>query len=457
MRTSEKVIIGVFPAELGRLLKRPFFCATGQNEIAPVKPSFIKLSDPAQMHAQQQENGPKLQVFMARDDAARDRVFAFRYRVLVEASGLQSDYADHEAKTVREPLDHGALQIYVADMQSGETAAALRLNAGALDSKIGDIGKMAGFGPFKEFSANALTMTSMLVIAPKYQTSSAASLAISAAYKMARKCGSLFDFTQCAPEMLPLYQKLGYRKFRDNFMDDTLGYQVPLVLVTQDYGHLTFVRSPLGAIARKMTNSSETASWFNRTFPDYANVPIESTLNDEDFWYLLARKLNQSPLAGIALLDGLTYSEAIEFMRAGSVLDCPAGGRIMKKGQIGREMYVILSGAVKVLAGADDAVVARLEKGELFGELAYLSESPRTADIIADEDVELLVLTQKMMEKALAEMPAIAARILFNLSLILCGRLKNSTAVLVSAAQGQKSDASAGEAMPESPEIAEAG
>jgi CRP-like cAMP-binding protein len=206
-----------------------------------------------------------------------------------------------------------------------------------------------------------------------------------------------------------------------------------------------------------MTNSSETASWFNRTFPDYANVPIESTLNDEDFWYLLARKLNQSPLAGIALLDGLTYSEAIEFMRAGSVLDCPAGGRIMKKGQIGREMYVILSGAVKVLAGADDAVVARLEKGELFGELAYLSESPRTADIIADEDVELLVLTQKMMEKALAEMPAIAARILFNLSLILCGRLKNSTAVLVSAAQGQKSDASTGEEMPESPEIAEAG
>lgn len=409
------------------------------------------------MHAQQHENGPKLQVFMARDDATRDRVFAFRYRVLVEASGLQSEYADHKTKTIREPLDHGALQIYVADMQSGETVAALRLNAGALDSKIGNISEMGGFGPFNEFSAKALTMTSMLVIAPKYQTSSAASLAISAAYKMARKCGSLFDFTQCSPEMLPLYQKLGYRKFRDNFMDDTLGYQVPLVLVTHDYGHLTFVRSPLGAIARKMNNSSDTASWFNRTFPDYANVPIESTLNDEDFWYLLARKLNQSPLAGIALLDGLTYSEAIEFMRAGTVLDCPAGGRIMKKGQIGREMYVILSGAVKVLAGADEAVVATLEKGELFGELAYLSESPRTADIVAADDVELLVLTQKMMEKALADMPAIAARILFNLSLILCGRLKNSTDGLVTAASRQMDDDCAQQDASHSPDAAMAG
>lgn len=386
----------------------------------------------------QKDTGPRLQVFMARDDAARDRVFAFRYRVLVEATGLEPNYADHKTKMIREPLDHGALQIYVTDMESGETAAALRLNAGALDSKISDIGDLDGFGPFKEFGASALTMTSMLVIAQKYQTGSAASLAISAAYKMARKCGSQFDFTQCAPEMLPIYQKLGYRKFRENFMDDALGYQVPLVLVTQDYGHLTFVRSPLGAIARKMNNSSETASWFIRNFPDYANAPIESTLNDEDFWYLLARKLNQSPLAGITLLDGLAYSEAIEFIRAGTVLDCPAGGQIMKKGQIGREMYVILSGTVKVLAGEDNAVVATLERGELFGELAYLSEAPRTADIVAAENVELLVLTQKMMEKALADMPAIAARILFNLSLILCGRLKHSTDELVSAARAQE-------------------
>ena len=46
---------------------------------------------------------------------------------------------------------------------------------------------------------------------------------------------------------------------------------------------------------------------------------------------------------------------------------------IVKTGQMGREMFVILSGTVKVLAGPDKAEVARLNRGDIFGELAYLS------------------------------------------------------------------------------------
>ncbi|MSP43215.1 MAG: cyclic nucleotide-binding domain-containing protein [Alphaproteobacteria bacterium] len=61
------------------------------------------------------------------------------------------------------------------------------------------------------------------------------------------------------------------------------------------------------------------------------------------------------------------------FIRAGSVLNCRKNMPIVKTGQMGREMFVILSGTVKVLAGPDKAEVARLNRGDIFGELAYLS------------------------------------------------------------------------------------
>ena len=154
---------------------------------------------------------------------------------------------------------------------------------------------------------------------------------------------------------------------------------------------------------------------------------------DDEFWHFLARKLNQSPTAGIPLLEGLNYQEAMAFIRAGSVLNCRKNMPIVKSGQMGREMFVILSGAVKVLAGPDKAEVARLNRGEIFGELAYLSEVPRTADVVTTEETELLVLSQDIVRRIMDKMPAIAARVLFNLSLILCARVGQSTRNLVTA------------------------
>lgn len=375
----------------------------------------------------------KLQAFIARDEEERQRIYRFRYRVKVEEFGDEPPYADHRAKRVCDPLDGSGKQIYVAQSGAHEIVATARLNTGLADNNLSEITQLDGFGPFREFSIDALSLSGQLVISPKWTNSRAASLALSAVYKIARQNGSRFDFTQCAPALLPLYQRLGYRRFRENFMDEVLGYQVPLVMVTEDFQHLGRVNSPLLQIARGMVNPTETGNWFSRTFPDYAHAPVEAAMADDEFWHFLARKLNQSPTAGIPLLEGLSYPEAMSFIRAGSVLHCRTNMPIVKAGQLGREMFVILSGEVRVLAGPDKAEVARLKRGDIFGELAYLSEVPRTADVVTTQDAELLVLSQELVRRIMEKMPAIAARVLFNLSLILCARLGQSTRDLVTA------------------------
>lgn len=58
-----------------------------------------------------------------------------------------------------------------------------------------------------------------------------------------------------------------------------------------------------------------------------------------------------------------------------------------------------------------------------------MSEVPRTADIIATEDVEALILTREILTRAMEGMPNIMVKVLFNLSMTLPERLLNTVAL----------------------------
>jgi len=65
--------------------------------------------------------------------------------------------------------------------------------------------------------------------------------------------------------------------------------------------------------------------------------------------------------------------------------------------------------------------------GDVFGEMSFLSQLPRSADVVALTDLEILVLTPPFLRKAVNNMPKIAAKVLLNLSIILCDRLRTSS------------------------------
>jgi hypothetical protein len=82
----------------------------------------------------------------------------------------------------------------------------------------------------------------------------------------------------------------------------------------------------------------------------------------------------------------------------------PDGMVIAQQGEPGDEMYVIVSGEIRVLTGAN-MELARRKTGEYVGEMAIISQEPRMASLVAAGDVRLLCIDQKNFEGLLRERP----------------------------------------------------
>jgi NADH dehydrogenase len=82
------------------------------------------------------------------------------------------------------------------------------------------------------------------------------------------------------------------------------------------------------------------------------------------------------------------------------------GEHIVRKGQIGREFYIILKGDVEVL-GSGDAVLATLREREVFGEKALLEDTPRTATVRAATPVDVLVMSRGDFRSVVGSFPVL--------------------------------------------------
>jgi CRP/FNR family transcriptional regulator, cyclic AMP receptor protein len=83
---------------------------------------------------------------------------------------------------------------------------------------------------------------------------------------------------------------------------------------------------------------------------------------------------------------------------------------IFREGHTGDELYVIKSGTVEIHAG--QRVLAILEEGDFFGEMALIDPAPRMASAIAKTDVQLIPISEKRFIELVTETPAFALDLL---------------------------------------------
>jgi predicted GNAT family N-acyltransferase len=375
------------------------------------------------MNTAKPQSAPKLSVLQAKSEEDRHRIYLFRYRTLVQEMGGDSTFADHDTKTISDPLDENAIHLFLT--ADNQVIASIRINSGRNTRFPEEVNANYQLAKFSEFEIGNLTLTTRFTVAKKWRQSQIIKVLLGAAYKTQRHVGSRFDFASCPPALVPLYEQMGYRRYGENFENADREYQVPLVLLLEDVTHLRESGSPFHKIASEYENSGVTSQWFERAFPDALKQGAGRGMDEERFWEFLSEKMHQTPLEGIPLLRGLNYSEAKKLVREGNLIRAKKGDTIVSTGQRSREMFVILQGEVAVIANG--RTIAKLGGGSIFGETALITAAPRTADVMASTDVEALVLTEDFLRKTMRAMPDIMVRVLFNLSMILAERLAAST------------------------------
>jgi membrane protein len=123
-----------------------------------------------------------------------------------------------------------------------------------------------------------------------------------------------------------------------------------------------------------------------------------------------ARRREALVLRGF-FLDGLRPAPALQRLLARFVRALEPGQVLFEAGEEGREMYYVLGGAVRLSRGEQELAVMR--RGDYFGEMSMLLNSPRNATATALEpDTQLVAIGEKNFDTILRENPAIVRRIL---------------------------------------------
>lgn len=99
---------------------------------------------------------------------------------------------------------------------------------------------------------------------------------------------------------------------------------------------------------------------------------------------------------------------------------------IVKQGQHGDAMYLVLEGELRVrmMISGKETILVTLGVGEFFGEISLFDHGPRSADVVANHDSLLLKISAEAFQKLLSGAPDLAAPFLFAICKTLTSRIR---------------------------------
>jgi CRP-like cAMP-binding protein len=115
-------------------------------------------------------------------------------------------------------------------------------------------------------------------------------------------------------------------------------------------------------------------------------------------------------LKNVPLFAGCTKKELRELAARTDEIDLRDGYVLMREGRPGREFIVLVEGTAAV--SKNGKTLANLEAGDWVGEIALLTNVPRTATVTATSPIRVLVITDRSFRRLVETMPSIALKVL---------------------------------------------
>lgn len=143
----------------------------------------------------------------------------------------------------------------------------------------------------------------------------------------------------------------------------------------------------------------------------------------------ISEVLNKVPLFS-GLKENWTALSILEQMM--TIKNFPAGHMIIKEGDSGDEFYILIQGQVSISKKTPDGdsykvVILKADIHPGMGEAGLIDKDTRTATIQCDVDCQFLVLTRDQFAEFCQKHPEYATPILQKISVMLMGRLKQTS------------------------------
>jgi CRP/FNR family transcriptional regulator, cyclic AMP receptor protein len=124
-------------------------------------------------------------------------------------------------------------------------------------------------------------------------------------------------------------------------------------------------------------------------------------------------------LKSVSIFAQIPEDSLVDVAAAAEEVEFPAGSVIVRQGEVGTSMYIIVDGRVRVYDGGK--VLVEMKAGEVFGELSALDPKPRSATVTALEETEVFKMSQDAIYQLMSEHTDLARGIIR----VLCQRIRD--------------------------------
>lgn len=124
----------------------------------------------------------------------------------------------------------------------------------------------------------------------------------------------------------------------------------------------------------------------------------------------LRRDAKVELLKRVPLFADCSKAELRTLAKSADEIDLREGTVMTREGRPGREFFVLIEGTARV--SRNGRKLAELKGGDWFGEIALITNRPRTATVTATSAVDVLVITDRRFRSVVETMPTIALKVL---------------------------------------------
>lgn len=351
----------------------------------------------------------------------KEAVFKFRYKVYIQELKQYFIDADHENKMISNKYDYDANTIifYVGDIPNISATLTLRVwDKGTIPEEIKN-----------HFSLNLFPNIDDLTIAEfgsyvqkKSQRGNLSFLVLGDAFlQYGKQRNPPIDlyFCSCVPGLIKYYANFGFQLYANKFFHLVKHLQVPLLAIPSDWEYLKKNRSLISFILKKYTTRgkkppmSPIQNYFSTNIPVYTSkTAIHKVIADAKIDANSCEFLKHVSIQELEMLCQLALSfEPNQYVISEDVLD--------------KEIYIILEGSFEILVHGVRVKV--LEKGAVFGEVAFFLGEGRTADIRSVTAGTVAVIRRNDLNRVIKNNKKLGIKVLFALSSILSLKLIATT------------------------------